>query len=236
MKLPALVRLMAEDDERGEAALKYIARVIREAGHMPTTKRGSGASDMGVQEVANFLIAANATDVPSRLSEVVNTFRKLRQVPTRKSEGGISIESSKWWKTLCACTTFGEALEFLIAQNEKDREDVCQAFNLSLGASRPYELLIFRAVRFGWPEATASILLNVANAEHFRDGLPPDADLSGKRFEIRFALTEADRLFLEDQKPSGRIHEVTVRDSVIRRLSDACAAASTEAPDKEAVA
>lgn len=236
MKLPGLVRLLAEDDERGVPAIAHIARVIREAGHLPTTKRGRGASNMGVLEAANLLIAANATDVPSKVSETVDTFRKLRQVPKRKREGGFTIETSIWWKNLSACKMFGEALEFFIAQDEKGRADVCKAFNKSADTGRPYDLLVFRAVRFSWPEATASILLNIANAEHFRDGLPPDADLSGKRFEIHFALTEADRLFLEDQRPSGRIHEVTVRDSVIRRLSEACAAASTEAPDKEAVA
>lgn len=235
MKLPGLVRLLAEDDERGEPAIAHIARMIREAGHLPTTKRGRGASEMGVLEAANLLIAAHATDVPAKVSETVDTFRKLRQIPMRKSEG-LSIDTSTWWKRASSCATFGDALEILIAQDDNDRDGICEAFNKSVGGNRPFDLVVFRAVRFAWPDLTASILINIANAEHFREGMPHDADLSGKRFEIRFGLTEADRIFSKDQKSAGRIHEVTVRDSVIRRLSAACALTPSEASDEEAAA
>ncbi|AWN43433.1 hypothetical protein [Methylobacterium durans] len=236
MKLPGLVKLLAEGDERGEAAIAHIARIIREAGHLPTTKRGRGASDMGVLEAANLLIAANATDVPAKVSEAVETFRNLRQIPVRKNEGGFDIRASKGWKKILVCKTFGEALEALFSINQRDIDDICETFNKVIGANKPLDLIVFRSVRFVWPDCAASVMLNIANADSLRDGFRRDADLSGKRIELQFGLTEADRLFLEEQKPSGRIHEVTVRDAVIRRLAEACAAMSGEAIEGEVAA
>ena len=44
-KLPALVDALAAADYRSRATIDQIARVVREAGYIPTTKRGSGAAD-----------------------------------------------------------------------------------------------------------------------------------------------------------------------------------------------
>lgn len=234
MKLPGLVRLLAEDDERGEPAIAHIARVIREAGHLPTTKRGRGASDMGVLEAANLLIAAHATDVPNKVSETVETFRKLHPLPTRERHG-MHLSRSPWWSRL-AQSSFGDALESLFAQSDADRSGLCKIYYDYTGETTQSEYIIFRSVRFSWPEPAATISLTFASVRDATERPRPDYDLNGPRIEMQFGLTEADRLFLKDQKPPGRIHEVTVRDSVIRRLSEACAAASAEASDKEAVA
>lgn len=121
-KLPALVSALAECDERDRATLDHIARVIREAGLIPTTKRGGGASEMTVREAANLLIAANASESPKEAAMAVAHYRSLEGqdispgvydekdgVYTRRDheEGGI-------FARITEAANFGEALETLI--------------------------------------------------------------------------------------------------------------------------
>ncbi|WAC25757.1 hypothetical protein [Ancylobacter sp. SL191] len=70
-KLPALVDALAQHDPRGLAAVNHYARIVREAGFLPTTKRGNGASDMGEREVVNLLLG---------LAEVTNAQKAPRAI------------------------------------------------------------------------------------------------------------------------------------------------------------
>src|SRR4051812_7681883 len=95
-----------------ESALDHIARVVREARPdlIPTTKRGSGASEMTEREAANLLLATNGADVAKDASVAVDRFRSLRfhYADPRELQVGTlqAISNSK---------SFGEALETLIA-------------------------------------------------------------------------------------------------------------------------
>src|SRR5215213_6306434 len=60
------------------ATIDHIARVIREADYIPTTKRGSGAAEMTAQEAVNLLLAANGADTPSDGPAAIDRFRSLR--------------------------------------------------------------------------------------------------------------------------------------------------------------
>lgn len=110
MKLPALVKALAEVDEREEATLNHVARLIREAGHLPTTKRGPGSANMGPREMANLLIAANGTDLPRNAPNAVTQFRSLS---VREWAG--TLCGSDYLAGLAEAPTFGEALDLLIA-------------------------------------------------------------------------------------------------------------------------
>ena len=233
MKLPGLVRLLAEDDERGESTIAHIARVVREAGHLPTTKRGRGASDMGVSAAANLLIGAHATDLPAKAGEAVETFRKLQPMPF-PGRHGLNIEQSKWWSGLVHSATFGEALERLLAQSETDRKDAADIYYKYTGETTISYYEVLRVVRFSWPEPTASIGLTFVKIDGREKR--PNADLNGAFIEMHFGLSEAERLFIKDTRPSGRVLQVTIRDSVIRRLSSACGAFATDVTDVEAAA
>ncbi|SCW34305.1 hypothetical protein [Ancylobacter rudongensis] len=70
-KLPALVDALAKHDPRGLSTVKNYARIVREAGLLPTTKRGNGASDMGEGEVAKLLLG---------LAEVANVRKAPRAI------------------------------------------------------------------------------------------------------------------------------------------------------------
>lgn len=108
-KLPALVAALTECDDRDRATLDWVARAIREAGCIPTGKRGAGAADMTFREAANLLIGANAAETPKQSALAVVQFRTLRPTdlsPQREKEGVFArIDEAE---------TFGEALEALI--------------------------------------------------------------------------------------------------------------------------
>lgn len=76
-KLPALVRAFAKFDERDERTIEQFARVIREAGELPTTKRGVGAAEMGAKEAAKLFIALNGSDGPKGAVKAIQDFYYL---------------------------------------------------------------------------------------------------------------------------------------------------------------
>lgn len=78
-KLPALVKAFATFDERGVATVEQFARVIREAGYLPTTKRGAGAADMGFKEAATLLIALSTSDTPKDAVQAVRNYECLER-------------------------------------------------------------------------------------------------------------------------------------------------------------
>jgi hypothetical protein len=122
-KLPALVSALTECDERDYATLDYIARAIREAGLIPTTKRGSGASEMTVREAANLLIAANASETPKAGAMAVAHYRSLKGQDLSPGEYD-EIEPGRFRRRehdkdgifgrITEAANFGEALEILI--------------------------------------------------------------------------------------------------------------------------
>lgn len=109
-RLPALVSALHEVDGRERVTLEHIARVVREAGLIVTTKRGSGASPMSVRDAANLLIGANGCDAPKDAALAVQRFRTLApRYPRRAdpSRAGVFL-------ALDAAKTFGDAVEALI--------------------------------------------------------------------------------------------------------------------------
>jgi hypothetical protein len=112
-KLPKLIEALAEVDERPRSTLEYIARIVREGGELPTTKRGSGAADMTLRDAANFLIGASAAEAsPKDAPKLVRLYRALSvQAYTQPAEDG----AMKRVATLISKSkTFGDALERLI--------------------------------------------------------------------------------------------------------------------------
>jgi hypothetical protein len=107
-RLPALVAALAEEDDRDAGTLNLVARTVREAGHMATTKRGVGAAGMTVRDAANLLIGAYGAESPKEAPAAVAMFRTLRNQRQEKGREGVVGH-------LDAADSFGEALEALIA-------------------------------------------------------------------------------------------------------------------------
>ena len=85
-KLPALVTALAATDGRDRATLGVIARSIREAGHITTTKRGGGAAEMTATDAAALVIGANAVQSPRQAATAVQEYRTFKQTPHGRSE------------------------------------------------------------------------------------------------------------------------------------------------------
>jgi len=91
------------------ATIDHIARVIREADYIPTTKRGSGAAEMTAQEAVNLLLAANGADTPSDGPAAIDRFRSLRLETYRPADTAVAT-----FKAITEAENFGRALEILI--------------------------------------------------------------------------------------------------------------------------
>lgn len=109
-KLPALISALDLTSQRERSTIEHIARVIREAGFIPTTKRGPGASDMGAREAANLLLAVAGSDLPKDAPIAVDSLRSLERLGRSYPDDGIP----EVFAGVHAATDFGTAVEALI--------------------------------------------------------------------------------------------------------------------------
>jgi hypothetical protein len=118
-KLPTLVTVLADVDGRERQAVEHIGRTIREAGYIPTGKRGGGAAEMTAREAANFIIALNGADSAKECPLAIDRFRSLRQyMKGTYKEFEQYVESfedqPEAMQVVADSRTFGEALEALV--------------------------------------------------------------------------------------------------------------------------
>ncbi|RTL86893.1 MAG: hypothetical protein EKK29_08055 [Hyphomicrobiales bacterium] len=109
-KLPALVTALSECDGRERKTIDHIARLIREAGHISTTKRGSGASEMTARDAANLFIGANGCDSPNEAPLAIDRFRSLI-LHRSYTRPGCDVEA---FNRVAEANNFGVALEAMI--------------------------------------------------------------------------------------------------------------------------
>lgn len=76
-RLPALVDAVAAADGRPRGAVDHVARAVREAGHIQTTKRGRGAAEMTALDAAALLIALYGSRDPASAVEALEAFAAL---------------------------------------------------------------------------------------------------------------------------------------------------------------
>jgi hypothetical protein len=111
VRLPALVAALAAIDGRDEATLAHYARLLREAGHIRTTKRGRGAAAMNVRDAANLLLGTNSAEAPRDAVAALQRLRRLR-----------ADHTPSWapWQAplgpLAVAPTFGDAAELLVGR------------------------------------------------------------------------------------------------------------------------
>lgn len=171
-KLPGLVGALAECDERERATLDHVARVIREAGLIPTTKRGSGAADMTLTAAANLLIAANTGGIPKAAAMTVIQYRTLVPRNTGQPDPKDGI-----YARINAARDFGQALEFLIEGAPKLLRTFTDYMDVTYGGQQSDALYKFKTemlnygkfasveVTFAGPTPYASIRIITPYAE-----------------------------------------------------------------------
>ncbi len=107
--LPALVKAITEVDGRDHKTIEHTARLIREAGYIPTGKRGGGAAEMDFIAAANLLIGLNGADSPKDAEWAIGVIRFLRGRGFSDNESLPDI-----FREVGSADTFGEALALLI--------------------------------------------------------------------------------------------------------------------------
>lgn len=95
-RLPALVDALAAADGRPRGAVDHVARAVREAGYIQTTKRGRGAAEMTVQDAAALLIGLYGARDPASAAEAVEAMDKL----TRKKQDSQWKDVPAWLSAL----------------------------------------------------------------------------------------------------------------------------------------
>jgi hypothetical protein len=78
MKLSGLVQICADCGLAEKPTLSTFARILREAGRIPTEGRRYNAADMTSLHIARFIIALLATDYPTKAVDAERRFSELK--------------------------------------------------------------------------------------------------------------------------------------------------------------
>lgn len=88
-RLPALVDALVQVDGRDRVLIDNVARAVREAGFIQTTKRGRGAAEMTSQDAAALLVGLYGSAGMLEAPRVVQAFSQMkRRDPTGAIKGG----------------------------------------------------------------------------------------------------------------------------------------------------
>ena len=108
-KLPQLLdALTAADGRRERSTFDSISRAIRGDGLLPPSKRGHGATVLGVQDATNLLLAALVPVEQAEAATAAVQLRSLRRFPRPRWEGTGVLAA------LAEADTFGDAVDLVI--------------------------------------------------------------------------------------------------------------------------
>ena len=111
VRLPALITEYARLDGRPRSTIAWYARLAREAGKLPTTKRGLGAAHMGIREAVNLILACNGVEDPKQGADAVDRIRSYKGFPYDFDFEELEDDGMR---EIGLEPTFGKALEELI--------------------------------------------------------------------------------------------------------------------------
>lgn len=113
-RLPALVDALAAVDGRERGVLDHMAREIREAGLIQTTKRGRGSAEMSSLDAAHLLLGVYGSNGRGTAAEAASIFGSL-QVLHLPNETSSPIETwpTEVWSAQCR-RTLADAIAVII--------------------------------------------------------------------------------------------------------------------------
>lgn len=114
-RLPALIDALALHDRRGRPTIAHIARQVRDAGLIASTKRGAGALVMTFAEAATLLLATCGDSSPQGAVAAVHNLRSLVAHPDDPNRDMQREDMPAWMDFLREKVSFAEAVERLIA-------------------------------------------------------------------------------------------------------------------------
>jgi hypothetical protein len=114
-RLPGLIRALALHDRRGEKTIAHIARQVRDAGLISSTKRGVGASSMTFADAATLLLAVCGDSSPQGAVVAVGNLRSLEPRPWDTVDALKREDLPERLEFLRGKMSFSETVERLIA-------------------------------------------------------------------------------------------------------------------------
>jgi len=161
-RLPAFLRTLAACDGRRVETLVETARCLREAGYLPPSKRGVGATPVDDIQAANLLIACMTCDQPSAAPRALEVYRGLKN----KFRGGFG-KGLPSLELVARCETFGQAMSTLIAVAPNLKAEAIRVLATLYDIHSPERLLALDAVvievTVSRPVPHAQLSLKIAN-------------------------------------------------------------------------
>lgn len=164
-RLPALVDVIADIDDRPRGAIDFVARAVREAGFIQTTKRGRGAAEMTEADAAALLLGCYGSREPTQAVETLQGFAELGRAKTRKR----AAPAPSWLTGLMKAKTAFDAVAAAI-EVAPVIERQAERFDISVKLSRPWLGVIVSAR---------------GSSADFRQGFTIDAEFIRKTHDLR---------------------------------------------------
>jgi len=158
-RLPALIDAFAACDPRGRATVVHVARVIREAGLIQTTKRGRGAAEMTEHDAVALLMGLNCSENIQDAPKAVLMFSEL--APVQAAKGGSVppvllpvVKAPTLYSALEALLIAAPQIDAMLANSEELHRKTPKAIRGNV-AEFGYEF--WSRATFHLPDPTASI-------------------------------------------------------------------------------
>ena len=114
-RLPTLIDALARYDRRGRPTIAHIARQVRDAGLIVSSKRGVGAAVMTERDAATLLLAVCGDSSPQGAVAAVHNLRSLVPDPNDTLRDTQREDMPEWMEFLREKISFADAVERLIA-------------------------------------------------------------------------------------------------------------------------
>jgi hypothetical protein len=114
-RLPALVDALDLNDPRGKPTIAHIARLVRSAGLIESTKRGAGGTDMTFADATTLLLAACGDPSPQNAVDSVKNLRSLRPSPSEPPARQGRVELPTELRFLEEGQSFAKTIELMIS-------------------------------------------------------------------------------------------------------------------------
>lgn len=165
-RLPALVDTISRIDGRPRGAIDNVARVVREAGLIQTTKRGLGAAPMTAVDAAWLLIGLYAGDQATDADQVARAYGSLKARRPPWHDLPPPLESFGYGMELVtAIATVIELGPKLAESTERTRQGIGAHVDPQMANGWPAGISVLLTIRRPTPEA-ALIFAWPGNSKH----------------------------------------------------------------------
>lgn len=212
-RFPALVDALARVDGRDRGVLDHMAREIREAGLIQTTKRGRGSADMTSLDAAHLILGVYGSDGRGTAAAAAGV---LGPMPIAWAGGGSPDEMPADVAAVWHQKTLAGAVAAVIELGERLAEQTPRTQNTLPLMGPLFEPLTVGLELEGWPDGTA-VLLRIHRPS--LEALLAFAWRGNDRVEHDGMLFRPSTMFVDDVRPLAAFEQhMLIHTDVFRAL------------------